>query len=143
MAQPYQIDQARYSFTNTSAEVVRLSCENCGPAGQYRKQKLIERYGADIRLPDMRWEISQCRRHGQMHATKADTVEKDFPHFVDMVVPPGGLGSKLDAMYEFHTQYGIRPQRGHGRHDANGAVIRSCFAEAELANNFAREFSVS
>ena len=48
-------------------ELVRLSCEKCGRSGQYRKQKLIERYGADIRLPDLRQEIAQCRRHGQMH----------------------------------------------------------------------------
>ena len=27
-------------------EIVRLSCEKCGRSGQYRKQKLIERYGA-------------------------------------------------------------------------------------------------
>src|SRR5262249_9569284 len=26
----------------------------CGRTGQYRKQTLIERYGADIRLPDLR-----------------------------------------------------------------------------------------
>lgn len=35
----------------------------------------------------------------------AEAVEKDFPHFVDMVVPLGGLGNRLDAMYEFHTLY--------------------------------------
>ena len=29
-------------------EVVRLSCEKWGRSGHYRKQKLIERYGADI-----------------------------------------------------------------------------------------------
>ncbi len=40
------------------------------------------------------------------------------------LVPLGGLGKRLDAMYEFHTQYGIKPQRGHGRHDTNGSVIR-------------------
>ena len=33
----------------------------------------------------------------------AKAVEKDFRHFVDMVVPPGGLGNRLDAMYEFQT----------------------------------------
>jgi hypothetical protein len=32
-----------------------------------KKQKLIERYGADMRLPDLREEIGKCRRHGQMH----------------------------------------------------------------------------
>jgi len=41
-------------------DMVRLSCEKCGRSGQYRKQKLIERYGADIRLPDLREEIAQC-----------------------------------------------------------------------------------
>jgi hypothetical protein len=46
------------------AAIVRLSCEKCGRAGQYRKQNLIERYGANIRLPDLRWEISQCGRRG-------------------------------------------------------------------------------
>ena len=49
------------------ALIVRLSCQKCGRAGQYPKRNLIARYGADIRLPDLRWEISQCRRHGQMH----------------------------------------------------------------------------
>ena len=56
-----------------------------------------------------------------------------------MVVPLGGLGNTLDAMYEFHARYGIEPQRP-GRHDANGSVIRWCFADPKLAEAFAREF---
>jgi len=47
--------------------MVRLSCEKCGRAGQYKKQNFIARYGADIRLPDLRWEITKCSRYGQMH----------------------------------------------------------------------------
>jgi hypothetical protein len=27
---------------------------------------------------------------------------------------------RLDAMYEFHAQHGIKPQRGHGTHTADG-----------------------
>jgi hypothetical protein len=46
---------------------VRLTCEKCGRAGQYRKAKLIDRFGSDIRLPDLRQEIAQCERHGKMH----------------------------------------------------------------------------
>src|SRR5262244_271574 len=46
-------------------DLVRLSCEKCGRSGRYRKQTLIERYGADIRLPDLREEIAQCERRGQ------------------------------------------------------------------------------
>jgi hypothetical protein len=37
----------------------------------------------------------------------AKAVEQAFPHFVDIAVPPGGLGKTLDAMYEFHTRPGI------------------------------------
>jgi hypothetical protein len=48
-------------------DLVRLSCDKGGRTGQYRKQNLVERFGADIRLPDLREEISQCRRLGQMH----------------------------------------------------------------------------
>jgi len=48
-------------------DLVRLACEKCGRSGQYRKQNLIERYGADARLPDLRQEIAQCDRMGKMH----------------------------------------------------------------------------
>jgi hypothetical protein len=48
-------------------DVVRLTCEKCGRNGQYRKATLIERYGADIGLPDLREEIAQCKRARQMH----------------------------------------------------------------------------
>jgi hypothetical protein len=54
-------------------DLVRLSCEKCGRSGQ--KQKLIERYKADIRLPDSRQEIAQCWRHGQMHDACNNSVE--------------------------------------------------------------------
>ena len=49
------------------ADMVRLSCAKCGRAGQYRKQNLIERYGADIRLPDLREEIAHYDRARKMH----------------------------------------------------------------------------
>ena len=38
-------------------DLVRLSCKKCGRSGQYRKQKLIERHGADTRRPDLRQEL--------------------------------------------------------------------------------------
>jgi hypothetical protein len=55
------------TLSEYSGEIVRLSCSKCGRAGQYRKEKLIERYGADMRLPDLREEIAQCERRGLMH----------------------------------------------------------------------------
>jgi hypothetical protein len=49
--------------------------------------------------------------------------------------------TRLDAMYEFHAQHGIKPQRGHGTHTADGAIIRWCFADADLAAAFASKFN--
>jgi hypothetical protein len=71
---------------------------------------------------------------------KAAQTERLFPHHVDTIVPPGGLGTRLDAMYEFHVQHGIKPQRGHGTHTADGSVIRWCFADVNLATAFASKF---
>jgi hypothetical protein len=51
--------------------------------------------------------------------------------------------SRLDAMYEFHTMHGIKPQRGKGRHDADGSVIRWCFADPAVAKSFAAVFGTS
>jgi hypothetical protein len=47
-------------------ETVRLACDKCGRAGKYRKRKLIEQFGADIALPDLRHEIAKCERMGSM-----------------------------------------------------------------------------
>jgi hypothetical protein len=77
-------------------------------------------------------------RYKGRHSAKA--VERDFPHFVDIPVPVGGLGNRLNAMYDFHARHGIQPKRGHGRHDANGSVIRWCFADPALAAAFVKEF---
>jgi hypothetical protein len=73
----------------------------------------------------------------------ARAVEREYPHFVDVVVPPGGLGTKLDAMYDFHTRHDIRAQRGQGRHDADGSIVRWCFADPGTAAAFAKEFAAS
>ena len=37
----------------------------------------------------------------------------------------------------------IKPQRGHGRHDGNGSVIRWCFADPAIAKSFAAVFGAS
>src|SRR5262249_23252959 len=38
-----------------------------------------------------------------------------------------GHGSRLNVMYESHSQRGFEARRGHGRHDADRSVIRWCF----------------
>jgi hypothetical protein len=63
----YDHDRPASNSANYPGDMVRLSCAKCGRVGQYRKQNLIGKYGADIRLPDLREEILQCERRGQMH----------------------------------------------------------------------------
>ena len=46
-----------------------------------QKQNLIDRYGADIRLPDLREEIAQCERVGKMH-------DGGMVRYVDLVPKP-------------------------------------------------------
>jgi hypothetical protein len=77
------------------------------------------------------------RYKGQL---KASRTEREFPHHVDILVPPHGLGTRIEAMYDFHAQHGIKPQRGEARYDAKGSVIRWGFADASLAAAFARKF---
>jgi hypothetical protein len=70
------------------------------------------------------------------------SIERNFPHIVETVVPPGGLGKKLEAMYVWHQLRGIQAMHGRGRRDENGRdFIRWCFAEVALAAAFAREFA--
>jgi len=77
------------------------------------------------------------RYKGELRATR---TEQEFPHHVDIIVPPGGLGRRLDDMYSFHIQNDIKPQRGQGKHNADSAAIRWCFADASLAAAFASKF---
>ena len=77
-------------------------------------------------------------RYKGRHSAKA--IERDYPHFVDIAMPLGGLGARLDAMYDFHARHGVKPQRGQGRHDANGSIVRWCFADPAIAAAFAKEF---
>jgi hypothetical protein len=44
-------------------------------------------------------QIVMTRYKGRANAK---LFERDFPHHVEIVVPSGGLGKTLDAMYEFH-----------------------------------------
>ncbi len=41
------------SLAEHPASMVRLKCSKCGRSGHYRKAALIEKYGAEVRLPDL------------------------------------------------------------------------------------------
>ncbi len=70
------------------------------------------------------------------------SIERDFPHMVEIIVPLGGLGKRLDAMHAFHTERGIKSHHGRGRRDSDGRDhVRWCFADAATADAFAAEFN--
>ena len=74
--------------------------------------------------------------------TSFKSIEQNFPHIFEMIVPEGGFGRKLDDMYNWHLIRGILFQRGRSRRDENGRdYIRWCFADAETAAAFASQFN--
>jgi len=58
-----------------------------------------------------------------------------------MIVPLGGLGTKLDRMYEFHTLRGVRPLNGPGRRVDDCDIVTWLFADPQVAEEFATEFN--
>ena len=60
-----------------------------------------------------------------------------FYYVVEVVVPPGGLGRRLDNMHEFHRQRGLKDQRGPRRRDDEHDYLRWCFADLATAEAFA------
>ena len=78
--------------------------------------------------------------HRYKGRASAKEIEKDFPNVV-VRVPPGGFGSKLNAMHRWHEVRGIRAIHSTGRSDENNRdYIHWCFADEAIASEFAREF---
>ena len=68
-------------------------------------------------------------------------IERDFPHIVEVAVPLGGLGKRLDAIHAFHAERGMPSRHGRGRRDAEGRdYVRWCFADVSTADDFAAQF---
>ena len=38
------------------------SCAKCGRRGQYRRASLLDRYGPDMTMPELRHVLAQCSR---------------------------------------------------------------------------------
>jgi hypothetical protein len=78
------------SLSEYPGDVVRLSCAKCNRKGEYRKQSLIERFGPDVPLPDLRQEIAQCERHKNM----SDVCLVRYP---DLIPSSGGIRRAFDV----------------------------------------------
>lgn len=46
--------------------------------------------------------------------SSAKAIERDFPHIVEMAVPLGGFGRRLDDIHEWHPLVASRPAAGKG-----------------------------
>lgn len=63
-------------------------------------------------------------------------IESKFPHHVDMMVPEGGFGTRLNEMHDWHDTHGIEAVRGQSRRENGRDIIRWCFADSEMAAGF-------
>jgi hypothetical protein len=67
-------------------------------------------------------------------------IEREFPHVVEIAVPPRGLGGQLDAMHFFHRARGIQPCLGLGRRAEGHDYLRWYFTRPTAADAFVAEF---
>jgi hypothetical protein len=73
--------------------------------------------------------------------TSFKVIEGDFPHIVEMLVPLGGFGKHLDAMYDWHRARGIEDRDGRGQRINGRDIVAWCFKDANAAPAFAVEFA--
>jgi hypothetical protein len=65
---------------------------------------------------------------------------KEFPYIVEIIVPPDGLGERLDEMLAFHRDRGITPNLGKGARVSGRDHLRWRFADLATAIAFAVKF---
>lgn len=69
--------------------------------------------------------------------------EQHYPHIVEMPVPGGGLGRRLDEMHGWHRGRFLESRSGHGRTEVTTEIvsyIRWCFKDARDAEDFKAAF---
>jgi hypothetical protein len=68
------------------------------------------------------------------------TNERDFPHLVELTVPPEGFRSAFLEFDAFHRDQRIPVRRGRSRHEAEQLYIRFCFSDTATADAFRNRF---
>jgi hypothetical protein len=66
--------------------------------------------------------------------------EQEFPHLVELALPPGGFRSVFLEIDTFHRERRIPVRRGRSRHDVKQFYIRFCFPDAATADAFRNRF---
>src|SRR5262249_38059550 len=81
---------------------------------------------------------------GEMTRRKREIVgltnERDFPHLVELALPPGGFRSVFLEIDAFHRDRRIPVRRGRSRQEAEQSYIRLCFPNAATADAFRNRF---
>jgi hypothetical protein len=66
--------------------------------------------------------------------------ERDFPHIVELMVPPGGFHDEGSGFEDFHRERGIPLRPGQGRQEAAQSYVRFCFPNVAAADAFHERF---
>jgi hypothetical protein len=66
--------------------------------------------------------------------------ERDFPHLVELALPPGGFRSTFLEFDAFHRERRIPVRRGRSRHEGEQLYIRFCFPHTATADAFRNRF---
>ena len=81
---------------------------------------------------------------GEMTRRKREIVgltnERDFPHVVELALPPGGFRSVFLEFDAFHRERRIPVRRGRSRYGAKPFYIRFCFPDTATADAFRNRF---
>ena len=68
------------------------------------------------------------------------TNERDFPHLVELALPPEGFRDVLLQIDAFHRERRIPVRRGRSRYEVKPFYIRFCFPDAATADAFRDRF---
>ena len=68
------------------------------------------------------------------------TNERDFPHLVELALPPEGFRDVLLQIDTFHGERRIPVRRGRSRYEVMPFHIRFCFPNAATADAFRNRF---
>ena len=66
--------------------------------------------------------------------------ERDFPHLVELALPPRGFRSVFLEFDAFHRERRIPVRRGRSRHEAEQSYIRFYFPNAAAADALRNRF---
>jgi len=81
-----------------------------------------------------------ARMSGRKGEVTGHMNEREFPHLVELELPPGGIRSQNLEFDAFHREHGIPVRRGRGRHEVEQFHVRFCFPDAPTADAFRERF---